>query len=194
MRVCERLQRQRDCQRTVLRRASGGPFFAVLRKRRFKVPSVHKHVSHLYNKKKLSFCPRRELFSLSPVQTGRSPPSALLSRLEMAPSAAAADAMIDEDDTLAPGKKQRATSGAAIPVFEPVSAKEAAGDGPQFRRVQVPPHRYTPLRKDWMQLYTPLVENLKLDVRMNPRNRSVEVKRPTPLTPPYPTLPRPAPP
>ena len=75
------------------------------------------------------------------------------------------------------GKRQRGASGAVErPNFPALSAQEASGGKSEFRRIPVPPHRYTPLRKDWMRIYTPIVEHLKLDVRMNPRNRSVEIK------------------
>jgi len=92
-----------------------------------------------------------------------------------------AAAMSDDEDEVAAqgGKRQRGRDGAAVeapPQFEPLSAQEAAGGKSEFRRVSVPPHRYTPLKKDWMQLYTPIVEQLKLDVRMNPRKRCVELK------------------
>ena len=86
-----------------------------------------------------------------------------------------------EADAEAPaegGKRQRGGAGQSvtIPTFAAVTAQEASGGQLEFRRIPVPPHRYTPLRKDWMLLYTPIVEHLKLDVRMNPRNRSVELK------------------
>mmetsp|Transcript_13225 Transcript_13225/g.33907 ORF Transcript_13225/g.33907 Transcript_13225/m.33907 type:complete len:257 (-) Transcript_13225:203-973(-) len=96
-----------------------------------------------------------------------------------------ADAADDDEDEMegvsGAGKRQRNVGGAAVataamPEFQPVSAEEASGGTSEFRRIPVPPHRYTPLRKDWMRLYTPIVEHLKLDVRMNPRNRSVELK------------------
>lgn len=75
------------------------------------------------------------------------------------------------------GKRQRGAAGAvAVPQFPAISAQEASAGKSEFRRIPVPPHRYTPLRKDWMQLYTPIVQHLKLDVRMNPRNRCVEIK------------------
>jgi RNA-binding protein PNO1 len=85
-----------------------------------------------------------------------------------------------DDETMGQqgGKKLRSSSGVAVerPNFPALTAQQASGGKSEFRRVPVPPHRYTPLRKDWMQLYTPIVEHLKLDVRMNPRNRSVEIK------------------
>mmetsp|Transcript_27896 Transcript_27896/g.85162 ORF Transcript_27896/g.85162 Transcript_27896/m.85162 type:complete len:232 (+) Transcript_27896:217-912(+) len=83
---------------------------------------------------------------------------------------------MEEEEAGRAGKRVRAPDGSAAPSFPPLSAHEAAGATPQMRRVAVPPHRYTPLRKDWMQLYTPIVEQLKLDVRMNPRKRCVEIK------------------
>lgn len=35
----------------------------------------------------------------------------------------------------------------------------------EYRSIAVPTHRLTPLKQQWMSLYTPIVENLKLDVR-----------------------------
>jgi hypothetical protein len=42
--------------------------------------------------------------------------------------------------------------------------------------IPVPPHRYTPLKQNWMRIYTPVVENMQLQIRMNLRERCVEVK------------------
>ena len=85
---------------------------------------------------------------------------------------------MDAEEQAASGKRQRGAAGETIkkPQFAALSAQEATGGKTEFRRIPVPQHRYTPLRKDWMRLYTPIVEHLKLDVRMNPRNRSVEIK------------------
>lgn len=46
----------------------------------------------------------------------------------------------------------------------------------EFRRVPVPPHRLTPLKKDWLSLYTPLVSHMKLQVRMNLKAKAVELR------------------
>lgn len=46
----------------------------------------------------------------------------------------------------------------------------------EFRRISIPQHRMTPLKRDWVNLYTPMVEHLGLQVRMNPRRRAVELK------------------
>ncbi|WWC72744.1 pre-rRNA-processing protein PNO1 [Kwoniella pini CBS 10737] len=46
----------------------------------------------------------------------------------------------------------------------------------EFRRIPIPPHRMTPLKKEWVNLYTPMVDMLGLQVRMNTMRRSVELK------------------
>jgi RNA-binding protein PNO1 len=61
------------------------------------------------------------------------------------------------------------------PLFPP------AADTPQIlrvetRKVPVPPHRFTPLKAAWPKLYPPLVNHLKLQVRMNVKTRSVELR------------------
>jgi RNA-binding protein PNO1 len=45
-----------------------------------------------------------------------------------------------------------------------------------MRKVHVPAHRFTPLRDSWLKIYEPLVEHLKLQVRMNTRSRNVEIR------------------
>lgn len=45
-----------------------------------------------------------------------------------------------------------------------------------MRSISVPPHRFTPLKNNWMKIYTPLVQHLKLQVRMNLHKRAVEIK------------------
>lgn len=44
------------------------------------------------------------------------------------------------------------------------------------RKIPIPPHRYTPLKSAWPKIYPPLVEHLKLQVRMNVRSKSVELR------------------
>ncbi|KAL3621756.1 hypothetical protein CASFOL_034416 [Castilleja foliolosa] len=46
----------------------------------------------------------------------------------------------------------------------------------QFRKVPVPPHRYTPLKKAWLEIYTPIYEEMKINIRMNLKARRVELK------------------
>ncbi|KXN71785.1 eukaryotic type KH-domain (KH-domain type I) [Conidiobolus coronatus NRRL 28638] len=46
----------------------------------------------------------------------------------------------------------------------------------ESRKIPIPPHRLAPLKKGWMSIYSPLVEHLKLEVRMNLRSKSVEIR------------------
>ncbi|KAF1924359.1 Pre-rRNA-processing protein PNO1 [Didymella exigua CBS 183.55] len=46
----------------------------------------------------------------------------------------------------------------------------------ETRKVPVPPHRMTPLKNAWPKIYPPLVEHLHLQVRMNIKTRSVELR------------------
>ncbi|KNE69664.1 hypothetical protein AMAG_14219 [Allomyces macrogynus ATCC 38327] len=64
----------------------------------------------------------------------------------------------------------------AKPKFAPASAQEMAPTGKQFRRVLIPPHRLTPLKKEWLQIYTPLVEHMGLQVRFNLKSKCVELR------------------
>ena len=47
------------------------------------------------------------------------------------------------------------------PTFPQLSAMAAQGGRMEYRRVRCPPHRYTPLRENWEQILTPLVDFLK---------------------------------
>ncbi|KAF1943440.1 eukaryotic type KH-domain (KH-domain type I) [Clathrospora elynae] len=46
----------------------------------------------------------------------------------------------------------------------------------ESRRVPVPPHRMTPMKSSWAKIYPPLVEHLKLQVRMNTKAKAVELR------------------
>uniref|UniRef100_A0A6T5QRH5 K Homology domain-containing protein n=1 Tax=Heterosigma akashiwo TaxID=2829 RepID=A0A6T5QRH5_HETAK len=67
-------------------------------------------------------------------------------------------------------------SGTIRPNFPALSAQEMAGGIEEFRRIRVPAHRYTPLREQWENIMQPVVEHMKLQIRFNPKTRSVEMK------------------
>lgn len=46
----------------------------------------------------------------------------------------------------------------------------------ESRKVAVPPHRMTPLKNVWSKIYPPLVKHLKLQVRMNLKTKTVELR------------------
>ncbi|KAK1301579.1 hypothetical protein QJS10_CPB12g00867 [Acorus calamus] len=64
---------------------------------------------------------------------------------------------MEEDKAVVPPK----------PRFEPLKAHEMSEGGVQFRKVNVPAHRFSPLKKAWMEIYTPVYEQMKIDIRMN---------------------------
>jgi len=62
------------------------------------------------------------------------------------------------------------------PNFAPLSAVGMSDGNIEQRKVPVPPHRMTPLKKDWERIFTPVVEHMKLQIRMNIHTRHVELR------------------
>jgi len=48
--------------------------------------------------------------------------------------------------------------------------------GKEVRKVSVPQHRMAPLKKCWVSLYTPIVSQLHLQIRMNTKTNQVEIQ------------------
>lgn len=46
----------------------------------------------------------------------------------------------------------------------------------EARKIFVPPNRFNPLKENWMKIYTPIVDYLKLQVRFNLKTRNIELK------------------
>lgn len=61
------------------------------------------------------------------------------------------------------------------PVFTPAKDTNTAYRI-ETRKVPVPPHRMTPLKANWTKICPPIVEHLKLQVRMNVKSRAVELR------------------
>lgn len=79
------------------------------------------------------------------------------------------DVMIDTD-TAAPPQ-------ADAPAFPPLPASaQRTALKSEIRRIPIPPHRMTPLKKDWVNIFSPLTEMLQLQVRMNVQRKSVEIR------------------
>ncbi|XP_058068894.1 uncharacterized protein LOC131218232 [Magnolia sinica] len=62
------------------------------------------------------------------------------------------------------------------PKFEHLKAHEMSNGRVQFQKVSVPPHRYTLMKKAWMEIYKPIYEQMNIDIRMNLNARKVELK------------------
>lgn len=70
---------------------------------------------------------------------------------------------------------QQASVQIPIPNFAPLGTG-AIRVQKELRKVTIPPHRFTPLRQEWANIMKPLVEYMKLQVRVNPKSRCVEMK------------------
>lgn len=68
----------------------------------------------------------------------------------------------------------------SAPIFPALTPNQAAGGKStakaEMRRIPIPPHRMTPLKKEWVSLFGPLTEILGLQVRMNVQRRCVEAR------------------
>ncbi|KAJ0972637.1 hypothetical protein J5N97_020596 [Dioscorea zingiberensis] len=66
----------------------------------------------------------------------------------------------------------RAEAAPARPQFAALKPHEMSEGKVQFRKVPVPPHRFSPLKRCWLEIYTPVYEQMKIDIRMNLKTRS----------------------
>ena len=98
--------------------------------------------------------------SSSTTSTRRSVPSS--SELPLSTGGAS----IPSSGALKPSFPSLSTSGRSVPL------KEAD----ESRIIRVPSNRYTPLRENWDALVAPIVDNLKLLIRMNTKQRAIEIK------------------
>ena len=74
----------------------------------------------------------------------------------------------DDDSAMQIDNEQR-------PIFEPETQAKIKVR-PDSRKILVPPHRMTPLKNAWPQIYPPLVQHLKLQVRMQPHRKTIEMR------------------
>lgn len=63
----------------------------------------------------------------------------------------------------------------SLPLFAPETSSPSTHRAEE-RKVRIPPHRMTPLKSQWPKIYPPLVEHLKLQVRMNVAKKAVELR------------------
>uniref|UniRef100_A0A672GF53 RNA-binding protein PNO1 n=1 Tax=Salarias fasciatus TaxID=181472 RepID=A0A672GF53_SALFA len=79
-------------------------------------------------------------------------------------------------------KRKHEEDGAGMDTQEPVASKRPqfppiSGDQLRTRCVRFPfPLTDTPLKENWLKIFTPIVENLQLQVRFNLKTRNVEIK------------------
>jgi len=61
------------------------------------------------------------------------------------------------------------------PNFQPALV-ESTESRREFRKVAVPPHRYTRLKENWLKIFNPIVEHLHLQIRFNMSKKLVEIR------------------
>ena len=84
------------------------------------------------------------------------------------------EVMIDTDASALPAQS-------SAPAFPPLPASaQRTTLKSEMRRIPIPPHRMTPLKKDWVNIFSPLTEMLQLQVRMNVQRKCVEIRVSTP--------------
>jgi hypothetical protein len=66
----------------------------------------------------------------------------------------------------------QAAGGVEKPRFDALMPSEMSGGRPQYRKVPVPQHRFAPLKRCWMEIYNPVYEHMKVDIRMNLKVRN----------------------
>ncbi|KAJ7085805.1 hypothetical protein B0H15DRAFT_923392 [Mycena belliarum] len=95
-------------------------------------------------------------------------PTASTSAAPPPPSADDDELMIDADPPAVPS---------SAPAFAPLPADAGKSTlKSETRRIAIPPHRMTPLKKEWINVFGPLTEILGLQVRMNVQRRCVEAR------------------
>ena len=83
--------------------------------------------------------------------------------------------VVDEEATVEIVNESNQEGG--VPVYSALPASALASESvKEVRRIQVPPNRLTPLRDNWVALLQPLVTHFKLQVRMNTKRKSVELR------------------
>eukprot|EP01098_Paradermamoeba_levis_P007134 TRINITY_DN295_c0_g1_i2.p1 TRINITY_DN295_c0_g1~~TRINITY_DN295_c0_g1_i2.p1 ORF type:complete len:267 (+),score=84.24 TRINITY_DN295_c0_g1_i2:107-802(+) len=63
-----------------------------------------------------------------------------------------------------------------VPKFPALTPAQMNGGKQEERKIVVPKHRFTPLKENWTKIFTPIVNNMKLQIRMNTKNRTVELR------------------
>lgn len=83
----------------------------------------------------------------------------------------------DDDELMIDTNPTSLVPSSNAPAFPPVApGAEKTTLRSETRRIPIPPHRMTPLKKDWLHIFGPLTEILGLQVRMNVQRRCVEIR------------------
>jgi len=87
------------------------------------------------------------------------------------------DNVMQVDDTDKSKKPSSSVVGGGSEIsFPPIRRQKLSSDESDSRKIQVPQHRYAPLKENWMKIFTPIVEHLHLQIRFNLKSRTVEMR------------------
>lgn len=116
----------------------------------------------------------------APTALQRAPEAVTEDTLHDAPQTAADEEMIlttsiGAEDTLLEEATNMEVDADSNTLFSPEVPSRSA-HRVEERKVRVPPHRMSPLKNSWPKIYPPLVEHLKLQVRMNIAKKAVELR------------------
>ncbi|KAF2863642.1 eukaryotic type KH-domain (KH-domain type I) [Piedraia hortae CBS 480.64] len=95
---------------------------------------------------------------------------------ESAPVSAAVAAPTTTNEVNMPDVDADADDAPNETVFPPESQSKRTAHITSKRSIPVPPHRFTPLKRDWSKIFTALVEHLHLQVRMRTHTRSIDLR------------------
>jgi len=84
----------------------------------------------------------------------------------------------EDDEVMIDVDPESAPTPSTTPSFPtlPKSSFSSTTSKSETRRVPIPPHRMSPIKKDWINIFSPLTEILGLQVRMNVHRRCVEIR------------------
>jgi RNA-binding protein PNO1 len=82
------------------------------------------------------------------------------------------DAMVNTET----GEETEMADDPLRPVIATLGVQEMSGKKCEYRKVNVPQHRFTPLKEHWLALYEPVTKQMKIDMRMNLKTKKVELK------------------
>lgn len=143
-------------------------------------PSTSTTPPHKKNRRKMS---KKQVNSSADIQNHEE--DADMQGEDFAASAEAAQAAIieedngsaDDDELMIDSDPSSLPTQNAAPAFPalPASAQRTTLKS-ETRRIPIPPHRMTPLKKEWVNIFGPLTEILGLQVRMNVQRKSVEIR------------------
>ncbi|KAG6335211.1 hypothetical protein ID866_3882 [Astraeus odoratus] len=102
----------------------------------------------------------------------------ILEPLANEPTTNVEDDTKDDDEVIIDVDPESAPRPSTAPSFPalPASAIQSTTLKSETRRIPIPPHRMTPIKKDWINIFSPLTEILGLQVRMNVQRRCVEIR------------------